>query len=89
MRGQCIMIWYGAWSGRTVPTDKMTPPNTPRRCRGRCSASSEIGPILKAGISSKAFPIYWGGAAERQGVRRLRGRSENRICGIMMVTMPF
>jgi len=23
------MIWYGAWSGRTVPTDKMTPPNTP------------------------------------------------------------
>jgi hypothetical protein len=31
----------------------------------------EIAAILKAGIDSIAFPIYRGGAAQRQSVRRL------------------
>ena len=31
-------------------------------------AASEIAPILNAGFRSTAFPIYAGGAAQRQGV---------------------
>lgn len=38
------------------------------RCSGRRYAAIEIGAILKAGIGPCAFPIYDGGAAERQAV---------------------
>jgi hypothetical protein len=35
-------------------------------------ASSKIGSILKVGIGSTAFPLYWCGAAQRQAVGRLQ-----------------
>src|SRR6266508_2752112 len=42
------------------------PPRPTRRCSRRRCASSEIGAILTAGNSPRAFPIYEGGAAKRQ-----------------------
>src|SRR5262249_25128030 len=45
-------------------------PRPTSRCSGRRFASSEIGAILKAGFGSMVFPIYDGGAAERQDVGR-------------------
>ena len=55
-------------SGLMQQSQATSSSGTTSRCSGRRFASSKIVAILKAVFGPSLVPIYWFGAAERQGV---------------------